>query len=152
MTFAFKDIVRASNDIQAEHYSARTKMQSGNLRKLLNYLNQLVTFSDGIRLLDLGCGTGGLVSAIYQGYWPGSPSLNYQGVDLSHNMVKVARRTYPDFGEFCVGDAENLPFPDNQFDVAVSNSVLHWLNVPEIRMTPAAALQDYVASSSPMVG
>ncbi len=54
---------------------------------------------------DIGCGTGRLAAFI------ASRGLVPIGVDLSEEMVRVARRDQPDFA-FEVADVLDLPFAD----------------------------------------
>ncbi len=53
---------------------------------------------EGLRVLDLGCGTGALLAAL-------KPSHGV-GVDFSPRMVELARKKFPNL-EFVVGDAED---------------------------------------------
>ncbi|MBN2422888.1 class I SAM-dependent methyltransferase [Candidatus Woesearchaeota archaeon] len=45
------------------------------------------------------------------------------GIDISEDMVKSANEKSRDKTEFKLGDAENIPFPDNTFDAVISESV-----------------------------
>lgn len=45
------------------------------------------------------------------------------GIDISKDMVERAREKQEPGVEFLVGDAENIDFPDNTFDVVISESV-----------------------------
>jgi SAM-dependent methyltransferase len=65
----------------------------------LRYLRFLIP--EGLRVLDLGCGTGDVLAGL-------EPSHGV-GVDLSPAMVAEARRLYPDV-EFRVGDVEDADF------------------------------------------
>lgn len=72
----------------------------------------------GLRVLDLGCGTGHLLAAL-------EPSRGV-GVDLSPRMVEVARQAHPGL-EFVVGDAEDGAFVDalgGPFDVIVLSDTI----------------------------
>jgi SAM-dependent methyltransferase len=53
---------------------------------------------EGLRVLDLGCGTGGLLAALKPAYGV--------GVDFSPRMIELARHQFPNL-EFVVGDAED---------------------------------------------
>jgi ubiquinone/menaquinone biosynthesis C-methylase UbiE len=55
----------------------------------------------GARVLELGCGTGSLLSAL-------EPSFGV-GVDFSELMIAEARKAHPDLS-FCVGDIEDSEF------------------------------------------
>lgn len=73
------------------------------------------------RVLDLGCGTGYAARAIQEAF----PDAEVVGVDLSPEMVLIARREADDEGfdiEFEVGDAAELDFDDETFDLVVSHN------------------------------
>ncbi|HEY5339578.1 MAG TPA: class I SAM-dependent methyltransferase [Candidatus Aquilonibacter sp.] len=70
------------------------------------------------KVLDIGCGTG-LASAplIGNGY-------AVTGIDISEPMLAAAKADYPQ-GTWVHGRAEQLPFPDASFDVALSAQTFH---------------------------
>ncbi|HEX5301811.1 MAG TPA: class I SAM-dependent methyltransferase [Streptosporangiaceae bacterium] len=59
----------------------------------------------GTSVADVGCGTGRLEPFL------AAQGLSPRGVDLSPEMIRVARRDYPGFG-FDVADVRDLPFSD----------------------------------------
>jgi len=61
-------------------------------------------------LLDVACGLGRLLEAATQGY-----SKNLYGVDISSVAVDKAKKKLPK-ANIQVANAEQLPFPNNQFD------------------------------------
>ena len=65
----------------------------------------------GMTVLDVACGTGAVTRAILQ-VLGGSGRVT--GVDPSPGMLAQARAHVP--AEFCEGQAEALPFPDDTFD------------------------------------
>jgi ubiquinone/menaquinone biosynthesis C-methylase UbiE len=73
------------------------------------------TLAKGGSILDIGCGTGRHLT-IFKPYFK-----NVVGLDISKNMIKSARKKGH---EPLVGDAENLPFRNNSFDVIISIGVL----------------------------
>lgn len=75
------------------------------------------------RILDLGCGTGHLTSGIAKA------GARVVGVDSSEEMVRAARKAYPDI-DFRMGDARALDFR-SEFDAVFSNAALHWIRPPE---------------------
>jgi arsenite methyltransferase len=79
----------------------------------------------GERVLDLGSGAGtdSLIAAQMIG-----PQGWVTGIDMTLPMLDKARAAAAEMGvaniEFVEGEAEHLPFPDESFDVVVSNGVI----------------------------
>ncbi|MGC0328676.1 SAM-dependent methyltransferase [Streptomyces sp. SAI-170] len=78
---------------------------------------------DGLRWLDVGCGTGVLSGVVAE---RSRPRL-VLGVDRSEAFVAAARGGV---ARFVVGDATALPVREGAFDVAVSGLVLNFLPEP----------------------
>jgi SAM-dependent methyltransferase len=84
----------------------------------------------GARFLDIACGPGYLAAAAAR------CGADVAGVDFSVAMVDKARRVFPGL-EFRVGDAEDLPFPDESFSaVGISFGMWHFLH-PERALAEA---------------
>lgn len=66
-------------------------------------------------LLDVGCGEGGLAKTLASF----DPDVRYVGVDLRDDAVARARLMAPQL-EFFAASADDLPFEDGIFDVAVA--------------------------------
>jgi arsenite methyltransferase len=81
--------------------------------------------SPGERVLDLGCGAGtdSLVAAQMVG-----AAGRVTGIDMTPEMLAKARAAAAELGaanvEFVEGEIEALPFPDEAFDVVISNGVV----------------------------
>jgi SAM-dependent methyltransferase len=76
--------------------------------------------SRGTALLDVACGPG------YVSDLASRQGAKATGVDLSGEMVKLARGQYPAL-DFQCADAEDLPYQDSSFDVvAINFGVLHF--------------------------
>lgn len=84
-----------------------------------NYLKKFIKKGD--KVLDLGCGPASLWYRFIK-----IKSIDLIGVDISPNMIGVAKKLYPN-NKFKVGDTENIPFKDKTFDVVICSSVLHHL-------------------------
>ncbi len=71
--------------------------------------------------LDIGCGTGALLSTIASA----RPNVALHGIDLSKQMIEVARERLPADSVLVVGDSETLPFEDNKFGLILCTYSFH---------------------------
>jgi ubiquinone/menaquinone biosynthesis C-methylase UbiE len=93
------------------------------LQKLMERL--LPDRGEGLRLLDVGCGTGHHLAQLRQ------RGFDVAGVDGSPEMLALAQASNPGV-VIRQGDVEALPFPSAEFDVAVCVEVLRYLpGVPD---------------------
>jgi ubiquinone/menaquinone biosynthesis C-methylase UbiE len=81
-------------------------------------------------ILDLGSGPGHLSIEIARK----SPGLQVYGIDLSRQMVKIARRHAKgvDNVRFVFGNAAKLPFKDNSIDLVISTGASHHWKTPRL--------------------
>ncbi|MFI8504618.1 class I SAM-dependent methyltransferase [Streptomyces sp. NPDC085524] len=89
--------------------------------------------ADGLRWLDVGCGTGALTGAVAARCRPRA----VLGVDPSSGFVASARVGAPAVARFVVGDAASLPVPDEGCDVVGSGLVLNFLPAPGAALAEA---------------
>lgn len=80
----------------------------------------------GSRVIDIGCGEGVLSCLLAE------KGFTVTGIDISEPNIIAAKELAKRMGvedrvTFMQGDAENVPFPDKSFDVAVSCHVLEHL-------------------------
>jgi SAM-dependent methyltransferase len=71
----------------------------------------------GVDAVELGCGTG------YVSSWLARAGARPVGIDVSVRQLATARAMREEFGirfPLLLGDAERLPFPDDSFDLAIS--------------------------------
>lgn len=68
--------------------------------------------------LEIGCGPGALAEALTRWY----PGARVCGIDRDSNFIEYAGRNIPK-AKFSEGDATNLLYDDNFFDVTISNTV-----------------------------
>ena len=73
---------------------------------------------DKTRVLEIGCGPGALAEALTRWY----PRAQISGIDRDSNFIEFARKTAPQIS-FSEGDATELPYEKNSFDVTISNTV-----------------------------
>lgn len=102
-------------------------------------------------VLDVGCGTGEVIELLHEKYH----DAHYVGLDLTPDMIAVAQAKSLNGCEFVVGDAEDLPFPANSFDVVLSSNSFHHYPNPEkffagvarvLRPGGRLILRDYTAN------
>jgi SAM-dependent methyltransferase len=94
--------------------------------------NYLVTESP--RILDVGCAKGYLVAALQRAGSVPTNDVQAFGIDISR--YAVVECPHPDaVGRLHLGTADDLPFPDNSFDLVLSINTLH--NLPRPRLIRA---------------
>ncbi|WP_066497103.1 class I SAM-dependent methyltransferase [Abyssisolibacter fermentans] len=71
-------------------------------------------------ILDIGCGTGNMLSMI-----PKKEDITFCGLDLSSEMIRVAKKKLNDDVALKIGDSENLPWDKNTFDVVLCIDSFH---------------------------
>jgi SAM-dependent methyltransferase len=82
----------------------------------------------GCRWLDVGCGTGAVSHTVLAQAAP----VRLEGVDVTAAYVEHVRTQVGEDARaaFRVGDAQDLPFDDEEFDAAVSGLVLNFVSEP----------------------
>lgn len=78
----------------------------------------------GERVLDIGCGSGTHLLTLNR------LGLNVSGIDASPYMISQAKERLGHRSHLRVGRAEDLPFDDNEFDLAVMINTLEFLDDP----------------------
>ena len=76
------------------------------------------------KILEIGCGTGLFTEKVSKI----SGSEDITAVDISEDLLELARNKNKQFN-FVLGDAMNLEYEDNTFDVAFGSSVIHHLDI-----------------------
>ncbi|MBW8887832.1 MAG: class I SAM-dependent methyltransferase [Fibrobacteres bacterium] len=93
------------------------------------FVNEFLRPSPGARVLDIGCGTGNMLSYLPDG-------CGYLGFDFSEDYIAAARARYGERGRFtCArvdahGAAQGLE-GEGKFDFAIAFGVLHHLDDAE---------------------
>lgn len=91
--------------------------------RLADAIIRLGHFPAGVRIADLGCGSGVFANLLQKsGY-------RVVGLDLSRKLLALGRTRHP-LVEFVEGDVERLPFADAEFDGVVLGGVIHHLPDP----------------------
>src|SRR5258707_5800156 len=97
----------------------------GKFRELRQRTANLARIQPGEQVLDVGCGTGTLAMEVARRV---GRAGRVAGVDpgteqIARARAKAARRNVPI--EFQIGVIEQLPFPDQTFDVVFSTLMMH---------------------------
>jgi len=109
-------------DLHAGEYDRHAVVQKRVVSALDRLVSTHLSRAPG-RLLDIGCGTGAVLSAMAGRY----PAAQLCGVDLAFNMCLKASGQFGAAAQLVNGDAECLPFLDGSFDLIVSASTLQWV-------------------------
>jgi len=89
-------------------------------------VNDVIEISPDMKVLDVGCGTANILSAL--------PDVEYLGVDHNPKYIDKARLRFGTRGQFKVLDVNDPSFKDfGTFDRVLVLGVLHHLNDDEIK-------------------
>lgn len=103
-------------------WHARFVQQAGWTRDLRNYLFGRAGIERAQRVLEVGCGTGAVLTEVP------SPAARF-GLDLELACLTEARNHAPGAYLLCA-DAHALPFPDDIFDITFCHFLLLWVHNP----------------------
>jgi demethylmenaquinone methyltransferase/2-methoxy-6-polyprenyl-1,4-benzoquinol methylase len=100
----------------ARRYDLLNDLQSFGLhRRWKRRVAELAAVAPGVRALDLCCGTGDIAFALAR------RGAETTGLDFSPQMLEVAASRHFKFPssnlKFMQGDAQQIPFPNNSFDI-----------------------------------
>lgn len=124
-----------NNAIAADYYNSSlwpkfrfwewvAHLPRGGERKARNEVLRHLPNLSGTRLLDVAIGDGRNMPLIPR-------DCQVFGVDISRVLLEKSLRDYPDRDlQLIVGEAENLPFPDDTFDNMFSLGALNHVNNP----------------------
>jgi alkylated DNA repair protein alkB family protein 8 len=113
--------VKESFDLIAEDFSTTRERLWEDLKFLFDYLKK------GDKVLDLGCGNGRFYP------WFQEKGVAYVGIDFSSSLIEIAKKKFPE-GKFYLGNALELPFKNNEFDVLFAIALLHHIPSNELRL------------------
>lgn len=111
-----------SFEVAADAYDAFMGRWS---RLLSGGLADFAGVTSGMRVLDVGCGTGVLTAELIGRVGPAAVSA----VDPSAAFCAAMRTRYPDI-DVVQAPAERLPFDDDRFDAALAQLVIHFMTDP----------------------
>lgn len=132
---------RRAREIPADYYSlakpANLLMHQQAERGCIDALRAASLFSlRGRRVADIGCGSGTWLLEFVQ--WGAAPA-DLAGIDLMSERVETARSRIPE-AELRVGNAAQLPWPDESFDVVSQIVVFTSMLDPALRRAVACEM------------
>jgi ubiquinone/menaquinone biosynthesis C-methylase UbiE len=77
-------------------------------------------------VLDVGCGTGNVLAGVLKKW-----NVSAAGIDLSDNMLDIAKKRIGEKADLRKGDSENLPWESNMFDMVICTDSFHHYPNPE---------------------
>lgn len=98
----------------------------------MSIVRSLVPSLNDLRLLDIGSGDGSFAKMAVEG------GASVTGIDPNPEAVLKAKTLVPG-ARFDIGTAENLPYGDVSFDIAVIVNTLHHVPIPAMEMALAEA-------------
>jgi ubiquinone/menaquinone biosynthesis C-methylase UbiE len=108
----------------------RYLQQSAWTSELRAYLFKKAGLSGARTVLEVGCGTGAILSAAYLPKVDlSTPQPALYGVDISPEVLKECHKQVPSALLTC-GDAVCLPYPDKSFDISYCHFLLLWVSDP----------------------
>ena len=102
--------------INTLYYSRRLRFSDCFARQYIDFF--AFDREKKLRILEIGCGPGALSAALKRWY----PNAEIVAVDRDAEFIRFARSQETGVC-FVEGDATNLPFADDTFDVTISNTV-----------------------------
>ena len=79
------------------------------------------------RLIDIGCGPGGFLSAVQKRF----PEIRLSALDLSEEMVRETAQRLGPAAAATAGDAEHMPLESGQYDAVTCNMSIHHYPHPQ---------------------
>jgi len=98
----------------------------GRWRSVADEIAEYYGLKAGNRVLDVGCGKAFLLHDLRESV----PGLEVAGVDISAFGIEHAKEEVKPFLQ--VGDAAELPYEKNSFDLVISINTLHNLFLPDL--------------------
>ena len=122
------DEVAEMFDGVAKRYDVTNAILSGGNAPLWRAATvKAIDAKPGDRVLDVACGTGTSTAALAK------RGARVVGIDFSTGMIAEAKRRHPEL-EFIEGDAQALPFGDDEFDAVTVSFGLRNFAAPDVAL------------------
>ena len=118
---------------QASIYDEKDTIYYSKYGKIsCNYVSEYLKNIDYNKLLDIGSGTGYLINMLKD-----KEMAEFYGLDLSEEMIKIAKSKNIENAQFILGSANKLPFDDDAFDIVTCIQSFHHYSYPNEAMREA---------------
>ena len=108
------------------------------MKALVDLLKKIDTANK--KILEIGCSSG-YYSEVFN---KADFNFIYEGCDYSEEFIKLAKERYPSIN-FKVGDATNLDYKDNQFDIVIFGCcILHIIDYQTAIKEAARVAKNYI--------
>lgn len=108
----------------SKNWHERFLVQAKWTHELRNYLLNKIPDSLQTKILEIGCGTGAVLSQIpHQNSKIYGLDINFHHLSFCHNLIPKSRLT--------CGDAHSLPYKEDVFDVVYCHFMLLWASQPK---------------------
>jgi len=104
------------------NWHSRFTQQAKWTRSLRSYIFDKINLNDSHRVLEVGCGTGAILAEL-----PDQTQLH--GLDIDHAALAQCH-SHMSSASLIRGNALQLPYSDNSFDVVYCHFLLLWVNDP----------------------
>jgi len=121
------EVASMFDDVAAHYDVTNDVLSAGNAVLWRIATVKAIDAKPGERVLDIAAGTGTSSAAIAK------HGADVIALDFSAGMVEVGRKRQPHL-EFIVGDAEKLPFDDDEFDAVTISFGLRNVNQPKVAL------------------
>lgn len=87
-------------------------------------------YEKGMKVLDVGCGAGHYLRSFRKKV---DQNIDYTGIDFSPSYIQLAKKVFKDSAKFRVGEIQNIPFKNDQFDVVTASNIILHLSPPPLK-------------------
>ena len=115
----FKEKSKNSYDKLASSYDS-TYYGGKHAQKLYDLVIKAMNRFEYTSLLDVGCGTGGLLFEALK-----IKKVAVAGIDISEKMLEIAKNRLGEEADLRNGDSEHLPWKNNSFDMVICTDSFH---------------------------
>lgn len=136
-----------------EQYYKKIDTRGSEWRELTASIKarNIATMVDGLTVnsvIDIGCGTGSVLSQLAKIHI----GKHYHVVDIANQAISIVkeRGDIPNLLEASVFDGLNLPYGNQQFDLAILSHVVEHLKDPVSLLVEAARVSRYVVVEVPL--